>query len=67
MTALPAQNAPDKDQVALVQRWRAMIDTQMRFNDMHIRTRSNRVSIVIAVIGTAAVSNAHYPERDLTQ
>lgn len=58
------ESAPSsKDQVAAVQRWRTVIDTQMHFNDMLMRTRSAGVSIVIAVFGAAAVALAQYPDR----
>jgi hypothetical protein len=53
----------DRDQIAYVQRWRAVIDTQMHFNDMLMRTRAAGVSIVIAVFGAAAVSLAQYPAQ----
>jgi hypothetical protein len=52
-----------KDQVAAVQRWRTVIDTQMHFNDMLMRTRTAGVSIVITVFGAAAVGLAQYPSR----
>jgi hypothetical protein len=52
-----------KDQVAVVQRWRTVIDTQMHFNDMLMRTRTAGVSIVITVFGAAAVGLAQYPGR----
>ena len=55
-----------KDQVAAVQRWRTVIDTQMHFNDMLMRTRATGVSIVIAVFGAAAVALAQYPDRLIT-
>jgi hypothetical protein len=46
-----------------VQRWRTVIDTQMHFNDMLMRTRAAGVSIVTAVFGAAAVALAQYPDR----
>jgi len=52
-----------KDQVAAVQRWRTVIDTQMHFNEMLMRTRTAGVSIVITVFGAAAVGLAQYPNR----
>ena len=50
-----------KDQVAAVQRWRTVIDTQMHFNRMLMRTRAAGVSLVIAVFGAAAVGLAQFP------
>jgi hypothetical protein len=58
--------ATSKDQVASVQRWRTVIDTQMHFNDMLMRTRAAGVSIVIAVFGAAAIGFAQYPNRLIT-
>ena len=55
-----------KDQVASVQRWRTVIDTQMHFNDMLMRTRTAGVSIVITVFGAAAVGLAQFPTRVIT-
>lgn len=55
--------AIDTDRLAAVQHWRTLIDTQMHFNDMLLRTRSVGISIVIAVFGAAAVSTAQYPDR----
>jgi hypothetical protein len=46
----------DRNQLAIAQRWRAVIDTQMHFNDMLMRTRSIGLSMVIAVYGAAIVS-----------
>ena len=53
----------DQNPVALVQRWRACIDTQMHFNDMLLRTRSTGMSIVLAVFGGAAVTLERFPEH----
>jgi hypothetical protein len=52
----------DQNPVALVQRWRACMDTQMHFNDMLLRTRSAGMSIVIAVFGGAAVTLERFPQ-----
>ena len=49
--------------VAFVQRWRAILDTQMHFNDMLMRTRATAGSIVLAAFGAAAVSIAQHPDR----
>ena len=51
------------DPIALVNRWRACIDTQMHFNDMLLRTRAAAMSIVIAVFGGAAVALERFPQN----
>jgi len=63
MTPPEEGGSSSKDQVAAVQRWRTVIDTQMHFNDMLMRTRTAGVSIVITVFGAAAVALAQYPDR----
>ena len=55
----------DRNQLAIVQRWRAVIDTQMHFNDMLMRTRSIGLSMVIAVYGAAIVSAGQYPDSSV--
>jgi hypothetical protein len=54
---------PESDQIALVNRWRAALDTQMHFNDMLLRTRAAGMSIVIAVFGGAALAVERFPEH----
>jgi hypothetical protein len=54
---------PDPNAVALVQRWRAALDTQMHFNDMLLRTRAAGMSIVIAVFGGAALAVEQFPQH----
>ena len=49
--------------LATVQRWRAMLDVQMHFDDMLMRTRTTAGSIIVGVFGAAAVSIAEYPQR----
>jgi hypothetical protein len=62
LIGIPAQSAAtNKDPVASVQRWRTVIDTQMHFNRMLMRTRFTGVSMVMAVFGAAAVGLAQYP------
>jgi hypothetical protein len=56
----------DRNQLAYVQRWRALIDTQMHFNDMLMRTRSIGLSMVIAVYGAAIVSAGQFPDSSVT-
>ena len=56
----------DRNQLAFVQRWRAVIDTQMHFNDMLMRTRSIGLSMVIAVYGAAIVSAGQFPDSSVT-
>lgn len=51
------------DPIALVNRWRACIDTQMHFNDMLLRTRAAAMSIVIAVFGGSAVALERFPQN----
>jgi hypothetical protein len=55
--------APEPKAVALVQRWRAALDTQMHFNDMLIRTRAAGMSIVVAVFGGAALAVEKFPQH----
>ncbi|HJY78067.1 MAG TPA: hypothetical protein VKE95_15630 [Burkholderiales bacterium] len=65
--AVSDQQLPDdRNQLAFVQRWRAVIDTQMHFNDMLMRTRSIGLSMVIAVYGAAIVSAGQYPDSTVT-
>lgn len=54
----------DPNPVALVNRWRACIDTQMHFNEMLLRARAAAMSIVMAVFGGSAVALERFP-RDL--
>ena len=62
LVGIPAQSGgTNKDQVATVQRWRTLIDTQMHFNRMLMRTRFTGVSIVMAVFGAAAIGLAQDP------
>ena len=56
----------DRNQLAIVQRWRGVIDTQMHFNDMLMRTRSIGLSMVIAVYGAAIVSAGQFPDSSVT-
>src|SRR5215470_7344913 len=56
----------DRNQLAIVQRWRAVVDTQMHFNDMLMRTRSIGLSMVIAVYGAAIVSAGQFPNSTVT-
>lgn len=56
----------DRNQLAIVQRWRAVVDAQMHFNDMLMRTRSIGLSMVIAVYGAAIVSAGQYPDSSVT-
>jgi hypothetical protein len=56
----------DRNQLAIVQRWRGVIDTTMHFNDMLMRTRSIGLSMVIAVYGAAIVSAGQYPDSTVT-
>ena len=65
-TAQPPNVVVEMDQLASVQRWRVVIDTQMHFNDMLMRTRSIGVSVVTGVFGAAAVSLAQYPDHFMT-
>jgi hypothetical protein len=53
----------DVNPVALVNRWRAAVDTQMHFNDMLIRTRAAGMSIVVAVFGGAALAVEKFPQH----
>ena len=55
----------DRNQLAIVQRWRGVIDTQMHFNDMLMRTRSIGLSMVIAVYGAAIVSAGQFPDSSV--
>jgi hypothetical protein len=55
----------DRNQLAFVQRWRALVDTQMHFNDMLMRTRSIGLSMVIAVYGAAIVSAGQFPDSSV--
>jgi len=65
--AVSDQQLPDdRNQLAYVQRWRAVIDTQMHFNDMLMRTRSIGLSMVIAVYGAAIVSAGQFPDSTVT-
>jgi len=59
----PAHTNIRDQQLAAVQRWRGLIDTQMHFNDMLMRTRTVSLSIVMAVFGAAAVALAQFPDR----
>jgi hypothetical protein len=55
---------PGKDNaMAAVQRWRALLDTQMHFNAMIVQTRAIGMSVIIAVFGAAALSLARAPDR----
>jgi len=54
----PPELPPDRNQLSYVHRWRAVIDTQMHFNDMLLRTRSIGLSTVAAVYSAAIVSRA---------
>ena len=56
----------DRNQLAIVQRWRGVVDTQMHFNDMLMRTRSIGLSMVIAVYGAAIVSAGQFPDSSVT-
>ena len=54
------------EQVKLIlEEWRTVIDTQMHFNDMILRTRTTGISVVIGVYGAAALAVGQYPERFL--
>jgi hypothetical protein len=53
----------DPNPVALVNRWRAAVDTQMHFNEMLIRTRAAGMSIVVAVFGGAALAVEKFPQH----
>jgi hypothetical protein len=51
--------------VAPIDEWKTVIDAQMHFNDMLMRTRSIGSSVVLAAYGAAAVSVAQYPNDKL--
>ncbi|MGO8843399.1 MAG: hypothetical protein ACLQF1_20425 [Methyloceanibacter sp.] len=51
--------------VAPIDEWKTVIDAQMHFNDMLMRTRSIGSSVVLAAYGAAAVSVAQYPNDRL--
>src|SRR5690348_13813804 len=57
------ENEGKENAMAAVQRWRALLDTQMHFNSMIVQTRAIGMSLVIAVFGAAAVSLARAPDR----
>jgi hypothetical protein len=55
-----------KQFVAPIDEWKTVIDAQMHFNEMFLRTRSIGSSVVLAAYGAAAVSVAQYPNDRLS-
>ncbi|MBA3715515.1 MAG: hypothetical protein H0W76_24165 [Pyrinomonadaceae bacterium] len=47
----------------LVQHWRALLDAQVHFNDMSIRTRSVGVTITLGTYGAAGMSIIQFPDK----
>jgi len=54
-----------KQNVAPIDEWKTVIDAQMHFNEMILRTRSIGSSVILAAYGAAAVSVAQYPNDRL--
>lgn len=51
------------DQKNAIEQWKVLIQTQIHFNDMILRTRSLVVTVVLAAYGAAAASFAQLPEK----
>lgn len=47
----------------VLEEWKTVINTQMHFNEMIIRTRTTGISVVIGVYGAAALAVGQYPQR----
>jgi len=54
----PSADRGKDNAMAAVQRWRALLDTQMHFNSMIVQTSAIGMSVIIAVFGAAALSLA---------
>jgi len=57
------EKADHLEYLPLVQHWRALLDSQVHFNDMSIRRRSVGVTITLGTYGAAGMSIIQFPDK----
>lgn len=62
-TVVPTSTSANEEAKAALEQWKVLIQTQIHFNDMILRTRSLVVTVVLAAYGAAAASFAQLPDK----